>query len=200
MFCIQCEQTKQGGCQVRSGNCGKTEVTADLQDVLIMVLQGISAYASRARALGAVDDAIDRFMPGAYFTTLTNVNFDEDFFVDLIGEALALRDAARDLYLRACRDQNLPPAGMPTAATWQPGKTKEELVAASPLAALNKDVDKVGHLQHKRCRHPWPGASPGPWRPARASVRRFPRGSARRDRRPAAPRGKSRWPSACRQA
>ncbi len=144
MFCIQCEQTKQGGCQVRSGNCGKTEITADLQDVLIMVLQGISAYASRARALGAVDETIDRFMPGAYFTTLTNVNFDEDFFVALIGEALAMRDAARDIYLQACREQNLPPAGMPTAATWQPGRTKSEMLAASPMAALNKDLDKVG--------------------------------------------------------
>ena len=85
MFCIQCEQTKPGGCQVRAGNCGKTEATANLQDVLIMVLQGISAYADRARRLGAVDPAVDSFMPGAYFTTLTNVNFDDDFFVGLIG-------------------------------------------------------------------------------------------------------------------
>lgn len=144
MFCIQCEQTKQGGCQVRSGNCGKTETTADLQDVLIMVLKGISAFAVRARRLGAIDAETDAFMPGAYFTTLTNVNFDEDFFVGLIGEALVRREAARQLYLAACSRHGVSPEAMPGAATWNPGTSKDELLAAAPMAALNKDVDTVG--------------------------------------------------------
>jgi hydroxylamine reductase len=144
MFCIQCEQTKEGGCQVRSGNCGKTDVVANLQDVLILVLQGISAYADRARQLGAADPAVDRFMPGAYFTTLTNVNFDEDFFVGLIADALATREAARLLYEDACRARGVAPHAMPMAATWTPGITRDELLAAAPMAALNKDLDVAG--------------------------------------------------------
>jgi hydroxylamine reductase len=144
MFCIQCEQTKQGGCQTRAGNCGKTAATADLQDVLILVLQGISAYASRARRLGAADRSIDEFMPGAYFTTLTNVNFDDDHFVALIGRALSVRDTARRLYETACRERGLVPDVLPLAATWQPGVTREQLLAAAPMASLVKDLDRVG--------------------------------------------------------
>ncbi len=144
MFCIQCEQTKPGGCQVRAGNCGKTEATANLQDVLIMVLQGISAYADRSRRLGAVDPAVDSFMPGAYFTTLTNVNFDDDFFVGLIGQALTMRDSARSLYETACRERGLTAGSLPAAARWQPGATHEELLLAAPMASLVKDLDRVG--------------------------------------------------------
>ena len=40
MFCYQCQETlKNTGC-TRSGVCGKTETTADLQDLLIYVLKG----------------------------------------------------------------------------------------------------------------------------------------------------------------
>lgn len=68
MFCYQCEQTdrtpaaddnKRGlpivglaGCASARGNCGKDATTADLQDLLLYVAQGIGQYATRARALG----------------------------------------------------------------------------------------------------------------------------------------------------
>ena len=49
MFCFQCQETAKGtGCTMR-GVCGKTADVANLQDLLIYTLKGISAYALEAR-------------------------------------------------------------------------------------------------------------------------------------------------------
>lgn len=43
MFCNQCEQTAKGiGCNI-AGVCGRDEEVADLQDLLIHALQGLSS-------------------------------------------------------------------------------------------------------------------------------------------------------------
>jgi len=61
MYCVQCEQSRKGGCAVKVGVCGKTADVSDLQDVLLRVIQGASAYADRAARVGAHDaDDISR--------------------------------------------------------------------------------------------------------------------------------------------
>ena len=59
MYCVQCEQSNKGGCAVKVGSCGKTADVADLQDVLLRVMLGVSAYADRAAAIVAVVERID---------------------------------------------------------------------------------------------------------------------------------------------
>lgn len=140
MFCVQCEQSKKGGCAVQVGNCGKTATVADLQDVLLRVAQGVSVYAHRAAEKGARDAEIDAFTPHAWFTTLTNVNFDADRFVGLIARALELRTKARTL----AQDAGADLADLPEAATWNPGSTLEELSAAAPMAAIQRFMDRDG--------------------------------------------------------
>ena len=95
MYCVQCEQSNKGGCAVKVGSCGKTAEVADMQDVLLRVMMGVSVFADRAARRGAHDPVVDAFTPHAWFTTLTNVNFDGTRFTSLIAEALALRDRAR---------------------------------------------------------------------------------------------------------
>lgn len=67
MFCVQCEQTIRtpagNGCSYAQGMCGKTAETSDLQDLLVAVLQGLSAWALQARELGIIDSQIDSFAP-----------------------------------------------------------------------------------------------------------------------------------------
>ena len=83
MFCYQCEQTAKGtGCTI-AGVCGKNPDIAALQDNLLFVLKGIAAYAYHARELGYTDPEVDSFFVEALYSTLTNVNFDLDRFVDL---------------------------------------------------------------------------------------------------------------------
>ena len=46
MFCYQCEQTSGGKGCTKMGVCGKTPEVANLQDLLIFQLKGISCYAN----------------------------------------------------------------------------------------------------------------------------------------------------------
>ena len=140
MYCVQCEQSNKGGCAVKVGSCGKTADVADLQDVLLRVMLGVSAYADRAAGKGARDAELDAFTPHAWFTTLTNVNFDADRFVALITRALALRNKARALAENAGADL----ASLPEAASWNPGATASEMAAAAPFAAIQRFLDRDG--------------------------------------------------------
>lgn len=99
MFCVQCEQTIRtpagNGCSYAQGMCGKTAETSDLQDLLIAALQGLSAWAVKAREYGIINHDVDSFAPRAFFSTLTNVNFDSPRIVGYAREAIALREALK---------------------------------------------------------------------------------------------------------
>ncbi|MDO6406757.1 MAG: hydroxylamine reductase [Pantoea sp.] len=99
MFCVQCEQTIRtpaaNGCSYAQGMCGKTAETSDLQDLLIATLQGLSAWADKARTYDLIDHDIDHFAPRAFFSTLTNVNFDSLRIVGYAREAIAKREALK---------------------------------------------------------------------------------------------------------
>jgi hydroxylamine reductase len=87
MFCYQCSQTAQGtGCTIK-GVCGKEATVARLQDNLLFAIKGISAYLYHARELGYTDPEVDAFIENAFFSTLTNVNFDPQEFLKLAVKA-----------------------------------------------------------------------------------------------------------------
>ena len=140
MYCVQCEQSNKGGCAVKIGSCGKTADVADMQDVLLRLMEGVSVYADRAARVGARDAAVNAFTPHAWFTTLTNVNFDARRFDGLIAEALALRERARTLAEAAGADLS----DLPEPATWNPGTTASEIAAAAPMAAIQRFMDRDG--------------------------------------------------------
>jgi len=97
MFCYQCETAAKGiGCD-KVGVCGKQATTSDLQDLLVYAVKGISFWADKAREKGARDNAIDRFVIEALFTTVTNVDFDDESVAKVITEAVGYREQARKL-------------------------------------------------------------------------------------------------------
>ncbi len=90
MFCNQCEQTMEGGCDKKIGICGKNEDISSLQDIAIFGLKGVAAYAHHARELGATNSEVDSIMADTLYSTLTNVNFRLNDNVDTVlkvGEA-----------------------------------------------------------------------------------------------------------------
>ncbi|ABY94146.1 hydroxylamine reductase [Thermoanaerobacter brockii subsp. lactiethylicus] len=96
MFCYQCQEASQGiGCTVR-GVCGKTDDVANLQDLLIFTLKGISFLNLKARETGVNKEKTDRFLFEGLFSTITNVNFDRNFFINKIKEAVALREEIKE--------------------------------------------------------------------------------------------------------
>jgi hydroxylamine reductase len=136
MFCYQCEQTSKGeGCQTL-GVCGKDETTAALQDLLIHAVKGISMYAHRARKLGAADPEIDAFSIQAIFATLTNVNFDPERLVELIHQAVGIRNAARDIYESASVAAGVVPVELGGPAAWKPAATLDRLLDQSRQVLL----------------------------------------------------------------
>ena len=75
MFCFQCEQTAGcAGCTGQTGVCGKRSDIAALQDELTGALIGL-ARASRGKQ---PTDSAHRAMLEGLFTTVTNVNFNEE--------------------------------------------------------------------------------------------------------------------------
>jgi hydroxylamine reductase len=91
MFCYQCQETAKGvGCTIK-GVCGKNDDVANLQDLLIFVLKGISIYSTEARKKGIENDEVNKFVFDSLFTTITNANFDKKVFIERIRKGLKLR-------------------------------------------------------------------------------------------------------------
>ncbi|MCP2258232.1 hydroxylamine reductase precursor (EC 1.7.99.1) [Streptoalloteichus tenebrarius] len=148
MFCFQCEQTDRTGqtpgCAGARGNCGKTPVTADLQDLLVHAVKGIAQYASRARVLGAGDDDAARFVLFSMFTTLTNVNFTPTRFVSLLREAEGVRNRVRERYEEAARARGLVPEALSGPATWSPEPDLDGMLRQAAEVGVRAGLDVVG--------------------------------------------------------
>ncbi|WP_394135580.1 hydroxylamine reductase [Shewanella algae] len=145
MFCIQCEQTIRtpagNGCSYAQGMCGKLAATSDLQDLLIYMLQGLSAYAVKLREFEVIDPQVDTFVPKAFFATLTNVNFDDERISEYAKEAARLRDQLKQRYLELCEQRGVTPEPMSAAATLLLGASKAELLQQAKVAAPNRGDD-----------------------------------------------------------
>ena len=97
MFCYQCEQTANGKGCTRLGVCGKTPEIANLQDLLIYQVKGISCYGKVLSELGhPIEKAVIAFIESVLFTTLTNVNFDAEVHVQLLQESQKIKDSLRE--------------------------------------------------------------------------------------------------------
>ena len=142
MFCVQCEQTirtpEGNGCSYSQGMCGKLASTSDIQDLLIYMLQGVSAYAVKAREFGIVDSDIDVFVPKAFFATLTNVNFDDDRLIDYAYQAQTYRDQLKAAYMAACKGKGVEPEMVSAQGELLLGASKPEMLAQAPMALPNR--------------------------------------------------------------
>ncbi len=146
MFCFQCQETAKGtGCTI-SGVCGKTEKVANMQDLLVFVIKGISFYSTRLRALGIENDIANKFVYDGLFMTITNANFDQERFVVKIREGLKLREDLKNSLIAA---GGKIPATLHESATWT-GNTVEEFeaknISIGVLSTKNEDVRSLREL------------------------------------------------------
>ena len=92
MFCNQCEETlNQTGC-VKSGVCGKTSEVSDLQDLLIFNLKGIAMLIDKIEINDGDYEKDYFFILQGLFTTITNVNFDEQRMFDLLNKSVGIKN------------------------------------------------------------------------------------------------------------
>lgn len=138
MFCYQCQETvKNTGCTV-NGICGKKGTTANLQDLLIHTVKGVSLVAEKA---GTIDKVVSDFVTKALFTTVTNVNFDDDNLVEIIKQGLSIREDVKKKYSVTGVDHD--------SAIWN-ASTKEEMnqkaKSIGVLSTENEDVRSLREL------------------------------------------------------
>jgi len=115
--------------------CGKKNDTANLQDLLIFVLKGIAVCSKNK-----VSKETGRFITNALFTTITNANFDNKRFENLIKEGLKLRDNIK---------KNLNDTNLPDCAIWYSDDTNEfaqKALTVGVLATENEDVRSLREL------------------------------------------------------
>ena len=152
MFCFQCQETlKNQGCSMKAGICGKSDTVANLQDLLIYVLKGISQYAHKGRDLGIKDKAVDEFVMESLFSTVTNVNFSERYFVDKIKKAFQMRDQIKQQVAPRFKEEhgeNIEKQ-LIEHATWQASDEKdfyEKGEAVGVLSAEDEDINSLREL------------------------------------------------------
>ena len=145
MFCFQCQETARNtGCTVK-GVCGKPEATANLQDLLIFVLKGISVYGEKLKELGAADRANDDFIAQSLFATITNANWDDARFTAMIQEGLQRRDQLKTKFLAAYKEKNGKDfdEDLHPSATWSSDDVdqfQEKAKSVGVLTTENEDV------------------------------------------------------------
>ncbi|MCP4575131.1 MAG: hydroxylamine reductase [Deltaproteobacteria bacterium] len=151
MYCFQCQETaKNQGCTVK-GICGKPEETANLQDLLIHVLKGIGVYGEKAAELGVLDQGTGKSVSESLFSTITNVNWDDDWFIARIKAALQVREDIKNKFLAAYQEKNGQPfsEALPDAATWSSQDASTYQAKAKEvgiLATENEDVRSLREL------------------------------------------------------
>ncbi|NTV60556.1 MAG: hydroxylamine reductase [Chlorobiaceae bacterium] len=139
MYCDQCQESIRGtGCTAR-GVCGKDEMTAKLQDVLVYACEGLALVAGELNGEGK--RAVGRLISESLFVTVTNTNFDEEAIVEQIRKTLAMRDELKAA-LASVPDYD--------AARWS-GSTKEEFLQKALTSGIenlsaNEDMQSLKSL------------------------------------------------------
>jgi hydroxylamine reductase len=140
MFCYQCEQTANGqGCTTQ-GVCGKSPSVAALQDLLIYLLKGTAFLAITAREQAIDTHSADILTYEALFTTVTNVNFDEESIIAVISKV----DQMRQVLLTELKAKNLSADNFHNACTFNLGATKVKMIQQGLLYKIldaHDDID-----------------------------------------------------------
>ena len=149
MFCFQCQETaKNQGCTLR-GVCGKQPDTANLQDLLIYVLKGISIYGEKAKEFGVSVEAEGLFIAKSMFATITNANFDNKRFIELIQQGLSMRDNLKQRFLKAYQQKHgkIFDEELHDAAIWQSDSIEEYEINAEKIGVLSTENEDVRSLR-----------------------------------------------------
>jgi hydroxylamine reductase len=138
MFCYQCQETaKNQGCTVK-GVCGKKDDTANLQDLLVYVLKGISIFSEKLDNTGA-----GFFTTKALFSTITNANFDSEKIIDFVKEGLRIEEQLKETYAK----QGNSLTGLHDAALWYSTDEEEFLKKAADVGVLSTENEDVRSLR-----------------------------------------------------
>lgn len=142
MFCYQCQETV--GCKgcTKAGVCGKSPELARLQDLLIYVTKGLSDVTTKLRAEGkVVDTEVNHLITMNLFSTITNVNFDDEVFYAKIVETLKIKE---ELLSKLDNKENLSEAALWNSTSKL--EMEEKSAKIGVLATENEDIRSLREL------------------------------------------------------
>lgn len=148
MFCYQCEQTAGGkGCSTY-GVCGKAPEVSDLQDLLIYALEGIAWLENGLAVNGAGSEKSPPLFREGLFSTVTNVDFDNERLAKLIMKAHGLKEELKNAYTIKI---GTPAEGFPEQVEWVPAPGLQGLQAQAEIAGImqsemNEDIRSLKEL------------------------------------------------------
>lgn len=146
MFCFQCQEASKGtGCTL-IGVCGKPHDVANLQDLLIYLLKGISYLSLDVRLPEVLEQRVSLFIMDSLFATITNANFDREVFVGRIREAMVLRGEVQGYYNEQYPDRLI---NLPDAAVWEADSEAafdEKARTVGVLSTRNEDIRSLREL------------------------------------------------------
>ncbi len=138
MFCYQCEETAKGEGCTKAGVCGKKGEVADLQDLLIYLMKGMSIRNTKSRESGKYNEEVDKFIMEGLFSTITNANFDKQYFIGKIQQALEIRDELKDENsVQNTHD----------SVTWHSSDEEEIMKKAEEVGVLNTKNEDIRSLR-----------------------------------------------------
>ncbi|MDY0216416.1 MAG: hydroxylamine reductase [Bacteroidales bacterium] len=133
MFCNQCQETaKNIGCTI-NGVCGKKEITANIQDLLMYACQGLSYATIEARKKGIDTNAESKHITNCLFMTITNANFDDESILKAIKDCVNYRDAIKSkVTIGATHD----------SISWKANTDEEMIEKANHVGILTYDENE----------------------------------------------------------
>ncbi|MBR0597438.1 hydroxylamine reductase [Sinanaerobacter chloroacetimidivorans] len=142
MFCYQCQETARGtGCEF-GGVCGKSEELADLQDLLIYTVKGISDIVVKGKMdVGLLRD-VNHEVLKCLFMTITNANFDDDIIIQKIKEMISIRDHLREEIREKALEEDLH-----DAATFEVKSMNDLVFKASYAGVMAKENEDIRSLR-----------------------------------------------------
>ncbi len=139
MFCYQCQETgRNKGCEF-GGVCGKSEDLADLQDLLIYTLKGISQIIIKGKLDIKSLSYVNHEVIQSLFMTITNANFDDNTIITKINQMLSIRNELKS---------KVSAENLHDAATFKIETVNDMVYKASYVGMIPKDNEDVRSLKH----------------------------------------------------
>ncbi|MBN1499282.1 MAG: hydroxylamine reductase [Spirochaetes bacterium] len=141
MFCYQCQETARNtGCTVK-GVCGKPDVTANLQDLLIYSLKGFAAVISESGNSDRINDATGNLFTESLFMTITNANFDDAKFLEKIREVCDAKKHFAEKY-----NVDYKSLGGAASYVFDKNSAQEKAAGVGVLSTENEDIRSLTEL------------------------------------------------------
>ena len=90
MFCYQCQEAARNtGCTIK-GVCGKSAEVANIQYAALEMTKIIAFWNQKAREFQMEQKEISHLIVRILFATITNANFDDDWFINRVKDGAKL--------------------------------------------------------------------------------------------------------------